>query len=218
MGSKSNTMELLLEHGVIKKSGEDHIQPTTDFADSVRRWSGEVRTDFESILDYGEELENHLERHDDLAVESVFATLPEFVPEISDAERHLSALLLGSLMNEMEKTAGVPDLFIPVSGEALPPLLTMYDRAIVYVWRHDCDPCDLVREDLEVLCTPSPEDVVLLAVDGPDSAEFLQKEYEVAGGPTVLFVKNGRVDARLLGAHSREALESFIDDLVGSSE
>ncbi|WP_137287674.1 thioredoxin family protein [Halorussus salinisoli] len=211
-------MALLSERGVIEEAGENQIRPTATFVDSVQDRSKTSSSGFKSAINDVDKLAALQDTYDNTDAGSVYAALTEFVPEISDDERLRVTLLLDGLVGETPETAGVPDPFLPIPGEALPSLLATYERAIVYVWRNDCAPCELVREDLEMHCATQPEGVILLAVYGPASAELLQEEYDVAGGPTVLFVKNGRVDARLLGAHSRETLGSLVEDLVDVPE
>ena len=85
-------------------------------------------------------------------------------------------------------------------------------RAVVYVWQEDCEPCDLVRQTLEDLLD-APEDIALFAVYGPDWAELLYEEFDVAGAPTTLFVLDGEVDSRLNGPHYPESYEGELETL-----
>jgi hypothetical protein len=52
-----------------------------------------------------------------------------------------------------------------------------------------------------------------LAVYGPDAPVLLEERYNVVGAPTTLFVLNGRVDARLQGAHEEYKIESEVQKL-----
>lgn len=123
----------------------------------------------------------------------------------------LRALAVFDSFRDPPPDAGAPDAFLPVSGERLPLLVSLHHRAVVYVWRHDCPPCDLMREDLDDLLDAPPEDLALFAVYGPECAARLHELYDVPGGPATLFFLDGKVDARLYGAHHREVVETEIE-------
>lgn len=110
-------------------------------------------------------------------------------------------------------TDGIPDPFFPIHGDQLPVVLPLFRRSIVYVWRHDCDPCNLLQSDFEQVFEGDDRDFALFAVYGPDWAELLQREYDVHVGPTTLFVLEGDVDSRLVGAHPRRTLATEVEIL-----
>jgi thiol-disulfide isomerase/thioredoxin len=106
-----------------------------------------------------------------------------------------------------------PEGFTPVHPEQLPFLLNLYERAIVYVWRDDCPPCETMREEFGSLFPEPDEQLALLSVYGPDGPQLLRKRYSVTAGPTTLFVIDGEVDSRLLGSQYRSVIESEIETL-----
>lgn len=114
-------------------------------------------------------------------------------------------------------TEGSPEMFLPVRGERLPFLFEMNDRAIVYIWREDCPPCEIVKDDLDEIFSRQPEDVGLFSVYGPDCSELLQERYDITGGPTTLFIEDGEIDYRVYSAPPRDLLleecRRYTDDL-----
>ena len=150
---------------------------------------------------------------DDLARICYFAAIHEELPDVPVEEQIRVATLCHSIWEGVSKVEGVPRTFLPVTGKDLPVLINAYQRAIVYVWRQDCDPCDLVKEDFENIFNPPTNELGLLAVYGPDSAEFLRNRYDIAGAPTTLFVRDGKVETRLIGAHYRGVFEAEIEKL-----
>lgn len=110
------------------------------------------------------------------------------------------------------KTSGVPDGFLPILGDQIPVIMQLYSPGILYVWREDCDPCDIVREDFESLLD-DPDDLGLFAVYGPVHAELLNDQYNVVGGPTTLFFADGQIITRLQGAFSRKVLDNEIEKI-----
>jgi len=111
-------------------------------------------------------------------------------------------------------TDGVPAPFVPLPGELLPEFSELYSRVFAYVWLDDCDPCDALKPRLESVFE-RPRDVMLFAVYGPDSRETLGEQYDVTAGPAMLFLRDGRVDARLYCAHSEALIETELKKLRG---
>jgi hypothetical protein len=83
----------------------------------------------------------------------------------------------------------------------------------VYVWREECRPCDIVREWFEELFPEPPDDIGLYAVYGPDWAETVKEQFDVTVGPTTLFVVDGRVDCRHIGARTKASVEKEIENI-----
>jgi len=144
-----------------------------------------------------------------------YLALAERLADLSHRRRLRVAVVADGLSAE-PRSDGAPDRFLPVDGEKLGTVASLYDRCLVYVWREDCPPCETVRADLEAIFADGPpDDLVLLSVYGPAAAETLSEEFGVVGGPTALFLLNGAVDARLRGENHREVLEREIETLRG---
>lgn len=108
---------------------------------------------------------------------------------------------------------GVPEPFIPVSGDLLSPLASIYSRLLVYVWLDDCPPCDALKDRLESIFD-GPRGVLLFAVYGPANREVLEGTYGVTAGPALLFMRDGGVDSRLYGDHMESVIENEVDRLL----
>jgi hypothetical protein len=125
-----------------------------------------------------------------------------------------STLVVEQFQRSRPRSDGAPDGFLPVRGDQLPLVLTLTPRAVIYVWRDDCDPCDTMRDEFEAIFGRSGDDELgLYAVEGPEAPELLYERYEVVGAPTTLFVVDGEVDCRLTGAHYRSVIDSEIETL-----
>lgn len=137
----------------------------------------------------------------------------ERLPDLAVDELVQAVQYVDLLQRPLPPIDGVPEPFLPVPGDRLTPYLGLNRVAVVYVWRHDCDPCDVMREEFESMADELSPEMALFAVYGPDSVEHLQDRYGVQGGPTTLFVVDGEVDARLQGAHYPEAIEHEFEQL-----
>lgn len=140
-------------------------------------------------------------------------TLHEMTEDLSWEASLGTTVLLQQLLGDPPRDEGSPQAFLPVTGDQLPTVLDIYRRAVVYAWQEDCDPCDLVRESFDELFEEAPGDIALLSVYGPDCAELLQDRFDVEVSPTTLFVVDGKVDARLVGAHYTNVYETEVETL-----
>lgn len=105
---------------------------------------------------------------------------------------------------------GVPEPFIPVPAELVPPLTGVYSRLLVYVWLDDCPPCDALKDRLESIFD-RPKGILLLAVYGPADPAVLAREYGVTAGPALLFMRGGAVDSRLYGDHAENVIAREVE-------
>lgn len=144
---------------------------------------------------------------------------PRTVAELRALHDHLSTQSEGNELTLLPvlrlfraddiRTDGSPEPFVPVPGDQLPQLATIYSPVLVYVWLDDCPPCDTLKNRLESIFD-QPRGILPFSVYGPDHKEFLAREYDITAGPAILFVKDGTVDARLYGAHGTDVI---IDEL-----
>jgi len=164
------------------------------------------------------------------AYRDAFAAVADRTPELLGTYWALDDALDGVSFSELlqllvvvdrfryppEETAGTPEGFLAVRGDRVPGLVEFVRHGVVYVWREDCDPCDVMAEQFAELHGRT-DDAVRLAVYGPPWAAELHEVFDVGGAPTTLFVANGRVDARLVGAYKAEHVASELETAKESS-
>jgi hypothetical protein len=122
------------------------------------------------------------------------------------------ATVLFQLDEGMPPIDGVPAPFLPVTGRTLEVFQTVYPASIIYIWRHDCGPCEEIRRHFETIFSETnPDGFALFGIYGPDWAEILHERYEVVGGPTTLFTINDSVDLRIQGGCSQQYLEEEVE-------
>lgn len=200
---------------------EKEVATTDVFESEVEEYAEELSDS--STEDLADRVRERVERE---AVVEPFAELgaedPRVLAELcalhdrlepSENDDWLSLLPVLRLFRPNEvPTDGVPESFIPVPATQVPHLTSVYSPAVVYVWLHDCPPCDTVKDDLESIFE-TPQAVMPFAVYGPNEREFLRQEYDVTAGPALLFMRDGRIDSRLYGAQPRETVESELAKL-----
>jgi len=147
-----------------------------------------------------------------------YIVLGEMLPAINRDERIRVGILLSQFEQDPPRRSGSPDTFLPIHCRHLEYVVQFYTTAIVYVWKDDCEPCDLVKADLDDCFEERNSDLGLFSVFGPEDPEYLERTYDVVGGPTILFLYEGEVDARLQGAHYPEIIENEIERLRSRQE
>jgi len=147
----------------------------------------------------------------DVANEDLLADAMAIREHAEDVDPETASRLALSLrrIESPPQTEGVPDGFTPLLGVEIEPFLLTHDAAVLYFWREDCNPCDLVRRDFEN-AIEVPDDVSLGAVYGPECADLIEDEYGVSVAPTLLFCVKGRVDSRLVDAHPPDTVQKEI--------
>lgn len=150
---------------------------------------------------------------DDREFVAVCAVLAEYLAPDDDIVR--TAPVLQLFRHGLPRAEGGPEAFLAVHGDQLATLTQLFPQSVVYVWRDDCDPCDAMRDTLDELFETKPDDLELFTVFGPDYAEALNDAFDIIGGPTTLFIRDGRVESRLQGAHHQETIESEVEFLRG---
>ena len=88
-------------------------------------------------------------------------------------------------------------------------LLAAEGLVMVDFWAEWCGPCRAVAPVLEELAEASDGEVTLLKVN-VDENPGLAARYEIRSIPTILFVKDGEVVDRVVGAVPKAALEKLV--------
>lgn len=215
---ETTTLDRLLASEVLTQDDEGvHLaDPFIERVDEIRSEldldRSTIRSRLENVIESRELVDaflNVAER--DLTPVAGYLALRERL-DVAEANGVQLVAVLDQFLRGPPEASGAPDPFLPVRGELLPLLITVAQRGIVYFWRHDCDPCDLVKGDFETYFQTTPPDMTLLAVYGPNWVDE-SREYEVGVAPTILFLRDGRIDARLVGAFPRNALENEIEKI-----
>jgi len=205
---EAEVLSFLDEELAVTGSFQKEIERSADRVDELD--SDELRETVASATGSTAEADTLLE-----VSEKVPAIVPEYLAlihqtDLSHTERLRTLPFLDRLI-ESPRTEGVPEAFVPVSGERLPFYAALHNTAIVYVWREECPPCDRVREIFDDIFDDPPDDMALLSVYGPDSATKLHEWYDIVGGPATVFFYQGSPEARMYGAYERSTFEKEIE-------
>lgn len=212
-------LDRAIDSGVLRETADD-LAVTETVRDAVERTRSEIEDDeveaqvASIVADASPEFADPLERlADPKTFLAIWRVLDDRLDDLTVDEMVVGAALV-AMVDADAPDHGVPGGFLPVDLDLLAIFLQVSERSIVYVWRDDCPPCDSLAEKFEDLLADGSEPISLFAVYGPDWARRLREDYDVAVGPTTLFVLGPRVDSRLVGDKFVESIEKEIRALV----
>lgn len=222
---ENELFETLIESGVLTEQEGETVQLSNEFESTVTRYRERI-TDKTDLRDVLAEVDTPPERvagfvsvaDEDPEFLARYLTVRSMAETLGFVESVRVIILLDRLTKPSPPTDGSPDPFLPIRGERLPTMLSIFPVTVVYVWREQCPDCDEMRDALETVFEADHEQVTLLSVYGPDCAEMLEDQYDVVGGPTTLFVVGGTVDSRLQGAHVEEVVEREVGNSLTTAE
>ena len=145
--------DALVDAGILSVSNGAEIDLTEAYLDAVEQFRQRSRADrVAAIRERDPDVARLVESSavDEGLIANLCGVL-EWFPDTPVDSLVLTAIVLQALDRGTPETAGVPVGFVPILGSQLDSVLQLYGRVIVYVWREDCPPCDVVREDLEGL-------------------------------------------------------------------
>lgn len=211
-------IEKLFSQDVLTEDWDGRIRLTKSFIDSVDEHQDEVersKQERRSLVDDIVADEVSVQRVLSLACKhdsflGYLLALSSNTENSVDGEWLQTAAILSQLAQPRPRSEGSPRAFFPILGDWLDIFMDLFPNAIVYVWREDCDPCDVMKEKFDEIFGEPPDDLALFAIYGPDYARFLEEEYDITGGPATLFMLDGEVDVRLYGAQYRAVIDNEI--------
>lgn len=212
--TESLSIESLVEADVLVAADDGAFSLAPAFREAVAGYEAASRGVLAGVLEdrfAADEVDSVLRVEDEAEDARFGARLCALADRLEDVpfEGAVTAgLLVDQFVDDPIPGEGVPAGFVPVRGRRLGVVRATFPRAVVYVWRRDCEPCDAMRETLEDVRPRFPEDVARFAVYGPNAARYLHEALDVQGGPATLFFADGDVQSRLYGAQYEAVVES----------
>jgi len=108
---------------------------------------------------------------------------------------------MASLVAELSPGSPVPDGIEELDDESWRAFLETHPDAVVTVWRHDCAPCEALKEDLDAVVSELPDGVAVAGVDGESVPNF-RRAFDVDSAPAVCCFRGGDLVDTLTGRQS----------------
>ena len=102
---------------------------------------------------------------------------------------------------------------LAITNENYESLMASGQPVVIDFWAEWCGPCRMVGPIIDELATEY-EGKVVIGKCAVDSADDIVAQYRVRNIPTVVFIKNGEVVDKVVGATSKETLKAKVDALL----
>lgn len=100
---------------------------------------------------------------------------------------------MAALVAELSPASPVPEAIRELDDDAWPAFLDDHPDAVVTVWRHDCAPCEALKEDLDAVLAAVPDCVAVAGVDGESVPDF-RRTFDVDAAPAVCAFRDGALE------------------------
>lgn len=118
---------------------------------------------------------------------------------------------MATLATELSPASPVPESVEALDDESWREFLDANPDAVVTVWRHDCAPCESLKDDLDAVLSSVPNGVAVAGVDGESVPDF-RRTFDVDAAPAVCCFHGGDLVDALTGRQSPETYaEQFSD-------
>lgn len=138
-----------------------------------------------------------------LSVRAHFEDEDEPVPD------SLERATMASLVVDVAPATPVPQGMRELEDDEVEPFLEANDRAVLFVWRLRCDPCESMKAELEETLDLLPVDVAVAGVDG-EATPTVRERFDVDAAPAVVCVADGRHVATETGYRSPAAVADLV--------
>lgn len=106
-------------------------------------------------------------------------------------------------------------VIVSLDNESAFTLHVLHKKGIVIVdfWAPWCEPCKMIRAEIQRAAEAFKDQVEVVRVD-VDAFHSLAEKYDIMAIPTLLFFKDGKPVKRIIGYASEEEIRKFLATLV----
>lgn len=108
---------------------------------------------------------------------------------------------MATLVAELSPASPVPESVEELDDESWRAFLDDHPDAVVTVWRHDCAPCEALKDDLDAVLSALPDTVAVAGVDGESVPDF-RRTFDVDTAPAVCSFRDGDLEDVTTGRQS----------------
>ena len=94
------------------------------------------------------------------------------------------------VVTELGPGTPVPDDLERLDDDTYGTFVSTHDRAIVTVWKHHCDPCEAMKDELDAILGAIPEGITVGGIDGERCSGF-RHAYGIDAAPAMVLFADG---------------------------
>lgn len=214
-------LEALLAKDALEETDDGAIRLTTAFEDTLDLYEqsyGDLDDDrfVGAVADAFDVSTEEARRR----VEDGEVTREEFVAYLAlgahfeehdhDSPTAVERAVMASLVTEVSPATPVPLELSDVTADPT-AFLDGVERALVFVWKKQCDPCREMKRDLEETLSALPAELPVAGVDGEAAPAFCER-FDVTAAPAVVCIRGGELVRVETGYRSPEAIGSLVEE------
>jgi thiol-disulfide isomerase/thioredoxin len=110
---------------------------------------------------------------------------------------------MAAVVTELGPGSSVPEAVERLDDESYGRFVAAHDRAIVTVWKHHCDPCEEMKDELDAILGAIPGGVAVGGLDGENAPSF-RSAYGIDAAPAMLLFEDGELKEGFTGQATPE--------------
>ncbi|MFC7097575.1 thioredoxin family protein [Halobaculum marinum] len=118
---------------------------------------------------------------------------------------------MAQIVTEIAPATPVPQAMDELADDEVEAFLAANDRAVVFVWRLRCHPCDQMKDEIEATLSALPDDVAVAGIDGEEAPDF-RRRFDVDSAPAVVCVADGEAVAVETGYQPSASVAALVED------
>jgi hypothetical protein len=120
------------------------------------------------------------------------------------------------VVTELGPGTPVPEEVETLIDDTYEGFLAGHERAIVTVWKHHCDPCETMKEEIDAILDAIPDGVVVGGIDGEKCSDF-RRTYDIDAAPAMVLFTNGEFQEGYTGRATPERVASACAEVYDTS-
>ncbi|WP_277554247.1 thioredoxin family protein [Halobaculum limi] len=215
-------LDRLIEVGAIREDADGTLRISSalhDILDLYEQSYGDLPEDkfTEAVADaFGLEYSEAVRRIDEEGVtrEEFVAYLSlraHFEDEDEPVPDPVERATMAAIVTEIDPATPIPQGMDELVDEDVETFLASNERAVVFVWRLRCDPCEQMKRELDETLDSLPADVPVVGIDG-EAAPTFRDRFGVDVAPAVVCIEDGEAVATETGYQSPAAVATLVDD------
>lgn len=214
-----SALDTLIDAGVVDEADDGALTTTSAFEDTRRvyhdTYAHMADEGFHStVADLFDIDRDEVGAH----IDATGMTRDELVAYLSvrsfldDPPEQGTLAVMAGIVVQIGPGSPVPMAVEELSDEDYEAFLDDEPDALVTVWKHGCDPCEAMKEDLDEILAAVPDGVAVAGVDGADVPAF-RRAFDVSVAPAVLLFRDGDLQKTLTGRTSPSALADAFESV-----
>jgi thioredoxin-like negative regulator of GroEL len=121
---------------------------------------------------------------------------------------------MAAVVTGLDPETPVPEDIPTLTDESYRAFVADHDRAIVTVWKHHCDPCEAMKDELDDILERIPDGVAVGGIDGEECTDF-RSAYGVDAAPAMILFADGELSEGFTGRATPERAAAACAEAYG---